>query len=258
MFSLSFNFDMFRCDYKTENQFNELFDKTRSSFSNCISLLHLNIRSLPRNYDNFTRFLANIDGKFSIMGVSETWLKDSGYSFDIEGYDFIHNPRPNRVGGGVGIYVDNDLEFKPRPDLAITDISSPSTESLFIEIRRPLSQNIIIGVIYRSPDSNVNDFVQNFNSLLAKIGKENKLSYLLGDFNLNVTNYHSHSLTGEFVDVTYANLFVPLILRPTRITSYSASLIDNIFANTFCNDIVRGLFFTDVSDLLPIFAILYE
>ena len=110
---------MFRCDHFTQNRFNELFDKTRSSFSNCFSLLHLNIRSLPRNYDNFTRFLANVDSKFSIMGVTETWLKDSGYSLDIEGYDFIPNPRPSRIGGGVGIYVDNDLEFKLRPDLYI-------------------------------------------------------------------------------------------------------------------------------------------
>ena len=43
-------------------------------------------------------------------------------------------------------------------------------------IERPLSKNMIIGVIYRPSDSNVNNFVQNFNSLLAKIGKENKLS----------------------------------------------------------------------------------
>jgi len=107
----NFNFDMFRCDYFTESQFNELFHKTRSSFSNCFSLLHLNVRSLSRNYDNFTSFLANIEGTFSIMGVSETWLKDSGHSFDIMGYDFIHNPRPNRIGGGVGIYVNNDLEL---------------------------------------------------------------------------------------------------------------------------------------------------
>ena len=71
-------------------------------------------------------------------------------------------------------------------------------------------------------------------------------------------NYHSHSLTGEFVDVSYANLFVPLIIRPTRLTSHSASLIDNIFTNSFCNNIVSGLFFTDVSDHLPIFAIHYE
>ena len=84
-------------------------------------------------------------------------------------------------------------------------------------------------------------------------------------FGLNTTglsqshfrNLSACSIIGEFVDVTYANLFVPLILRPTRITSYSASLIDNIFANYFCNDIVSGLFFRDVSDH-PIFAIHYE
>ena len=94
------NFDMFRCDYFTESQFNELFHKMHFSFCNCFSLLHLNIRSLSRNYDNFTSFLANIEGKFPIMGVSETWLKDSEYSFDIMGYDFIHNPRLS-TGGPV-------------------------------------------------------------------------------------------------------------------------------------------------------------
>ena len=53
-------------------------------------------------------------------------------------------------------------------------------------------------------------------------------------------------------------MFVPLIVRPTRLTSYSASLIDNICANSFCNIIVSGFFFTDVPDHLPIFAIHYE
>ena len=75
---------------------------------------------------------------------------------------------------------------------------------------------------------------------------------------MNLINYHSHSLIGEFLDVTYANLFVPLFLRPTRITSHSASLIDNIFINSFYNDIVSGLFFTDFADHLPIFAIHHE
>ena len=41
------NFDMFRCDYFTESQFNELFHKMHSSFCNCFSLLHL--RTVPTN-----------------------------------------------------------------------------------------------------------------------------------------------------------------------------------------------------------------
>ena len=74
------------------------------------------------------------------MAVSDNWPKDSGYSFDIMGYDFIHKPRPYRIGGGVGNYVNSDLEFKPRPDLTFLNISSLSTESLFIEICWSLSK----------------------------------------------------------------------------------------------------------------------
>lgn len=43
----NFNFDKLHCQYYTEQQFNELLDKTGSSGSSiCFSLLHLNIRSL--------------------------------------------------------------------------------------------------------------------------------------------------------------------------------------------------------------------
>ena len=43
--------------------------------------------------------------------------------------------------------------------------------------------------------------------------------------------------------------------RPTRITSYSATLIDNILTNNINSHVVNGLLFTDISDHLPIFSI---
>ena len=74
-----------------------------------------------------------------------------------------------------------------------------------------------------------------------------------GYFNLNLMNHQSHSVTGEFLDALYSNMFFPLITRPTRITSHSATLIDNIFVNQFFARSRSGLFFTDISDHLPIF-----
>ena len=41
------------------------------------------------------------------------------------------------------------------------------------------------------------------NELLSKISKENKICYLVGDFNLNLMNHQSHSATGEFLDALY-------------------------------------------------------
>ena len=60
----------------------------------------------------------------------------------------------------------------------------------------------------------------------------------------------------EFLDALYSNMFFPLITRPTRITCHSATLIDNIFVNQIFDRSRRGrLFFTDISDHVPIFSI---
>ena len=47
-----------------------------------------------------------------------------------------------------------------------------------------------------------------------------------------------------------------LILQPTRITSYSNALIDNIFSNAIDPDIIFGNLTATISDHLPQFAII--
>ena len=56
----------------------------------------------------------------------------------------------------------------------------------------------------------------------------------------------------------YSNTFFPLITRPTRITSHTATLIDNIFTNHFHHHSISGLLFTDISDHLPVFSICFD
>ena len=94
-------------------------------------------------------------------------------------------------------------------------------------------------------------FLQQFNELMPKISRENKICYIMGDFNLELMNHQSSSENGEFLDSVYSNMFHPLISRPTRITSYTATLIDNIFTNNFHNHTTSGLLFNDLSDYLP-------
>ena len=52
--------------------------------------------------------------------------------------------------------------------------------------------------------------------------------------------------------------FFPVITHPTRITSHSATLIDNIFTNQLHDNMKCGLLFSDISDHLPIFCICLE
>ena len=100
------------------------------------------------------------------------------------------------------------------------------------------------------------DFNCNYlNQLLENISKEQKSIFLLGDFNVNLLNYNEHNQTNDFLDSLASNSFIPLILQPTRITTHSNTLIDNIFSNVIDPDISGNLTAT-ISDHLPQFAII--
>ena len=124
-------------------------------------------------------------------------------------------------------------------------------ESIFIEIVNSKKSNIIVGVIYRHPSMDLTDFNCNYlNKLLENISKEQKSIFLLGDFNVNPLNYNEHNQTNEFLDPLASNSFIPLILQPTRITSHSNTLIDNIFSNVIEPDITSGNLTATISDHL--------
>ena len=69
-------------------------------------------------------------------------------------------------------------------------------------------------------------------------------------------NYNEHNQTNEFLDSLASNSFIPLILQPTRITSHSNTLIDNIFSSVINPDIISGNLTATISDHLPQFAII--
>ena len=115
----------------------------------CLSFLHLNIRNLSRNIDSLTNMMTEINTKFSVNGISETWLQDISHAVDIDGYNFVHNHRSDRTGGGVGHYLTSKLVYKTRNDLKLLD--RQCAESLFIEICRPKEKSVIVGIIYRHP-----------------------------------------------------------------------------------------------------------
>ena len=69
-----------------------------------------------------------------------------------------------------------------------------------------------------------------FNEFIEKISYENKISYLSDDFNIDLLKIENDDSIKDFYNSLTSNLFVPIIL-PTRITSHSQTLIDNIFSN---------------------------
>lgn len=93
-----------------------------------------------------------------------------------------------------------------------------SLENLNYKIRSDLRSDnnviVIVGVLYRPPHGNFPSFVANFNEVMDKIGKENKQCYIMGAFNINLMNYQSNNITGEFLDAMYLNLLCPFKKSP--------------------------------------------
>ena len=126
-----------------------------------------------------------------------------------------------------------------------------------LKFKDQMKNNTLIGTIYRPPDQNVQYFVGSVDQLITKISRENKNCYLMSDFNLNLLSHNSHATTGEFLDVMFSRSFVPLITRPTGLTSHTATLIDNIFTNNIDDIAKSGLLVNDISDHLPVFLLVH-
>ena len=79
------------------------------------SILHLNIRSLNANIENFRTFLASLNENFSVIVFTESWYNETGNensSLNLNNFYSVHQTRNNKNGGGICIYIHKQLEFK--------------------------------------------------------------------------------------------------------------------------------------------------
>ena len=124
------NFENLNTPYLFPEDFNSAYENESSS--NCFSILHLNIKSIKKN---FKMFLNSIDFTFSIICFSETWLHETNITknslYELPNYMSKNHVRSDRGGGGVSIYVHKMFDFKVRSDLSI---NNNDTKSISVEI----------------------------------------------------------------------------------------------------------------------------
>ena len=84
--------------------------------------------------------------------------------------------------------------------------------------------------------------------ITAKINNENKESYIMGDFNIDLLKFQRHNKTKYFIELILTTLYLPVITKPTRITDHSATLLDQIYSNSKSLNDQSGIIITDVAD----------
>ena len=201
--------------------------------------IHININSLLPKIDE-VHYIPNITSA-SIVGISETKLDETILSSELEvdGYDLVRLDRSRR-GGGVACYIKSSIAYSYKESFC------SNTESIFVDIFLPKSKPILLGILYRPPDKS--DFVKHINNVFTETGVLDKQEcYLLGDLNINLIldekeifsnkSYISNSqnlspLTKVYLDFCFSFSLEQLISIPTRVTSNTATFIDQVLTNS--------------------------
>ena len=119
--------------YFTTQEVNQSFNKNENKtfFTMC-----LNIRSLvnPHNFNKLECLISKLQIKPHIIAINETWEKPSSSRQyrNLNGYNFISDPRLKSKDAGFGMYIKNTLVFSLCSELSI--MKEKVFESLFIKV----------------------------------------------------------------------------------------------------------------------------
>ena len=129
----SYNQYVSSCNYFIEASFMKEINKCSNIQAN-FSLCSFNIRSMRKNLGSFSNYLDILHHNFSVIGLTETWLKDEDCDlFNIPGYQMVEKHRTARNGGGVALCLKDGIEYTVCHDLIVFN---DYMESVFIEINK--------------------------------------------------------------------------------------------------------------------------
>ena len=250
-------------DYFDNHQFHKLSKLIKEKKETPFSIYHTNVQSLNANFENLEVRLKNLDFEFDVVCLSEVWnckaKKKSFLPGVLPGYREYMGTCGTTVKGGCGVYIKTTVNSEERSDLKISFYDCQNEFQFFwVEIPMQKLANILLGICYRHPkkESSANILVREVATILNKIKKENKVIFLVGDFNFNLLKYGADQNCTIFLDYMLENFLQPTILEPTRVVNgQQPSLIDNIFTNCISKSIISGNLLDKISDHMPNFAI---
>ena len=186
-----------KCDYIDHT----MLDTTEHKDHVDLAIMQLNSRGLLGKLDKLKSLIQDVrkTQRVHVIALAETWLKQNNVNrVKLPGFQFIGSHRKGHKGGGVGILVAQNLEFRIRKDLMM---DLPGFENLTIELKTT-RDSIFVSTLYRPPDNNSKSFLKNYKRLLNKftpIELSRLIIYM--DHNLDLVKYNIHPLTNDFLEL---------------------------------------------------------
>ena len=139
-------------------------------------------------------------------------------------------------------------------------VESETLENCFIELTN-CKRNIIIGSMYRLPNTSEKNFLYNMKQIMTTLNnKDSNRELIVGmDHNLDLLKHNLHCHTQSFMELLIENNCLPTVTRPTQVTNTSATLLDNIIlsVNMYSKQ-SSCVIISDISDHFPCLSIIRE
>ena len=200
------------------------------------------------------------NSKIDIVLLFETHLtRFTSNLVNIPGYILVNNNRNTKKGGGTAVLVKEGIPFITRSD--ITQFYEQELESTYIEITAKNGKHFIIGSLYQAPNTNPSRLIDHISEINSKRKSESGMKELiLGmDHNMDLLKSELHTQTRKFLETLHDENLLPAIMRPSRITQTSATLIDNVFLSEILyRQFDSALLIRDISDHLPLLVLIKQ
>ena len=142
---------------------------------------------MPKNFDTMRHFLYELNHSFTILSITESWLKQyNRHTYNLKGYNHVSKIREDRAGGGVSLFIKENIKFDLKEDIVV---NLPGVDSIAIEIQKEIlcsTTDVVILSIYRPPNINPKVFIEKLTDLLQHLHSLKKDVFVLGDFNINM------------------------------------------------------------------------
>lgn len=225
------------CDTNTLSRYfniEEYASTVKSLGDNYISIIHVNIRSLHKNFDSLKSFLCALPNLPDVIALTETWLQEhTKHIYSIEGYTPFHLVRTDREHGGITVYTKNVINAEVLEQFCFINRNI----EIFSSKLKVGDTTFIISVIYRPQSKHiaVDEFIHIINELFSKETFKCNKTIILGDLNINLLEHATHLPTGLFINAMQTLNYFPHISRPTRFPDSpnlgQPSLLDHIWTN---------------------------
>lgn len=194
--------------------------------SHC-TVLHMNIRSLRKHFEELEVFLAEFVEGPDVIILSETFEINNINLYVINGYEVEYNGGKINRNDGVVAYVRSDIRYNSE-----TYIHN-GLNILRIELLNSDGSVVGVNALYRPFDCETGDFNLALTSYLGGNICKCDSEIIIGDMNINIMqNPPTPNYVDEYLSIMAVNGFVSLVNTYTRVEGDSKSCLDHIFFKT--------------------------